>query len=66
VGEDDGEVPLANVLAEANHRGSLTLFAKALLQKLFGGGDVGVDVEGDVLKTCSCRRVGGGKSSWFC
>ena len=46
VGEDDGEAPLANVLVEANHRGSLTMFAKALLQKVFGGGDAGVDADG--------------------
>jgi hypothetical protein len=66
VGEDDGKAPLANVLAEASRRGSLTLFAKALLQKLFRGGDVGVDTKGDVLETRSCRHVGGGESSWFC
>ena len=65
MGEDDGEAPLAKVLVEASRRGSLMMFAKALLQKVFGGGDVGVDAEG-VGKAPSCRRVGGGESSWFC
>ena len=35
VGEDDGEAPLAKVLVQASRRGSLMMFAKALLQKVF-------------------------------
>ena len=64
VGEDDGEAPLAKVLVEASLRGSLMMFAKALLEKVFGGGDVDADVKG-VGKAPSCRRVRGGESSWF-
>ena len=47
VGENDGKAPLAKVLVEANCRGSLTIFVKAVLQKVFGEGDVSVDAEGD-------------------
>ena len=65
VGEDDVEVPLAKVLVEASRRGSLMMFAKALQQQVLGGGFVGVDAEG-VSEAPSCRRVGGGESSWFC
>ena len=65
VGEDDVEVPLAKVLVEASRRGSLMMFAKALLQKVFGRGNVGVDAKGveeapraDVLTevVSVCRR----------
>ena len=53
VGEDDGEVPLAKVLLEASRRGSLMMFAKALLQQVLGGGNVGVDAEGvDEAPSC--------------
>jgi len=65
VGEDDGEALLAKVLVEASRRGLLTMFAKALLQKVFGRGNFGVDAEG-VGETPSCQCVGGGESSWFC
>jgi hypothetical protein len=61
----DVKAPLAKVLVEASYRGSLMMFAKALLQKVFGGGNVRVDAKG-VGKAPSCQCLGGGKSSWFC
>lgn len=49
------------MLAEAYHCGSLKMFAKALLQKVFGGDNVGVGAEGvnetphaDMFTEASC------------